>query len=101
VGLLSPATINQKDQEPMTTTLDQIRENIAVLQDDILHLEQQLDGLDPDSLAAESKDRVLNVKWRLLSEQRALLERHESEAPRRAAEARLAYHVENDTLDLY
>ena len=85
----------------MTTTLDQIRENIAVLQDDILHLEQQLDGLDPVSPAAESKDRILNVKWRLLSEQRALLERHESEAPRRAAEARLAHHVENDTLDLY
>ena len=85
----------------MTTTLDQIRENIAVLQDDILDLEQQLDGLDPVSPAAESKDRILNVKWRLLSEQRALLERHESEAPRRAAEARLAHHVENDTLDLY
>ena len=93
----------------MTTTPAQIRENIAVLQDDILHLEQQLDGLDPDSLAAESKDRILNVKWRLLSEQRALLERHESEAPRRAAnkaankaaKARLAHHVENDTLDLY
>ncbi len=28
-------------------------------------------------------------------------EREESEAPRRAAEARLRYHVENDTLDLY
>ena len=25
----------------------------------------------------------------------------ESEAPRRGAETRLAYHVENDTLDLY
>jgi hypothetical protein len=69
----------------MTTTPAQIRENIAVLQDDILHLEQQLNALDPDSPAAESKDRVLNVKWRLLSEQRALLERHESEAPHRAA----------------
>ncbi len=28
-------------------------------------------------------------------------EREASEAPRRAAEARLRYHVENDTLDLY
>ena len=65
----------------MTTTLDQIRENIAVLQDDILHLQQQLVGLDPDSPAALSKDRVLNVKWRLLSEQRALLERLSSPPP--------------------
>lgn len=85
----------------MAQTPDQIRENIRVLQDDILYLEQQLDGLDPDSPAAESKDRIIGVKWRLLLEQRAILERHESEAPRRAAEARLAYHVENDTLDLY
>ena len=65
----------------MTTTLDQIRENIAVLQDDILHLQQQLVGLGPDSPAALSKDRVLNVKWRLLSEQRALLERLSSQPP--------------------
>lgn len=85
----------------MAQTPDQIHENIAVLQDDILYLEQQLDGLDPDSLEAESKDRILGVKWALLLEQKALLQRHESEAPRRAAEARLAYHVENDTLDLY
>ena len=65
----------------MTTTLDQIHENIAVLQDDILHLQQQLVGLGPDSPAALSKDRVLNVKWRLLSEQRALLERLSSQPP--------------------
>ena len=82
-------------------TLEQIRENIRVLQDDILHLEQQLDGLDPDGLEAESKERVLNVKWRLLSEQQGLLERHESESARRAAEARWRHHEENDTLDLY
>jgi hypothetical protein len=85
----------------MAQTPDQIRENIAVLQDDILYLEHQLDDLDPDSPAAESKDRVIVVKWLLLLEQKALLQRHESDAPRRAAEARLAYHVENDTLDLY
>jgi hypothetical protein len=65
-------------------TLEEIRENIRGLQDDILYLERQLDGLDPDGLDAESKERVLNVKWRLLSEQRGLLERRE-----------------NDTLDLY
>ena len=82
-------------------TIDAIRENIRVLQDDIAWLEGELDTLDPDSLSAESKERVLNVKWRLLSEQRAILERMESDAPRAAAEARLAYHVENDTLDQY
>lgn len=82
-------------------TIDAIRENIRVLQDDITWLEGELDTLDPDSLSAESKERILNVKWRLLSEQRAILERMESDAPRSAAEARLAYHVENDTLDQY
>lgn len=82
-------------------TLEEIRENVRILQDDILHLEQQLDGLDPDGLEAESKERVLNVKWRLLSDQQGLLERRESESARRAAQARLAHHVENDTLDLY
>jgi hypothetical protein len=81
--------------------IDQIRENIRVLQDDITYLEKELDALNPDSLAAESKERILNVKWRLLSEQREILERRESEVAREAAEARLAYHVENDTLDLY
>lgn len=85
----------------MTQTLDQIRESMCVLQDDIRYLEQQLDGLDPDSPAAESKERIINVKWRLYLEQRDLLQRYDSAASRRAAEARLAYHVENDTLDLY
>ena len=61
----------------MAQTPDQIRENIAVLQDDILYLEHQLDDLDPDSPAAESKDRVIVVKWLLLLEQKALLQHHE------------------------
>ena len=82
-------------------TLEEIRENVRILQDDILHLEQQLDSIDPDGIDAESKERVLNVKWRLLSEQQRLLERRESESARRAAEARWRYHEENDTLDLY
>ena len=54
---------------------NQIRENIAVLQDDIQHLESQIARLDPDSIEAESKDRIVNVKWRLLQEQRDALER--------------------------
>lgn len=81
--------------------IEQIKENIRVLDDDIRYLEQQLDGLDPDSPSAESKERILNVKWRLLQEQTDILMRKESNAAREAAEARLAYHTENDTLDLY
>jgi hypothetical protein len=54
---------------------NQIRENIAVLQDDIQHLESQIARLDPDSIEAESKDRIVNVKWRLLQEQRDALAR--------------------------
>jgi hypothetical protein len=44
-------------------------------QDDIQHLESQIARLDPDSIEAESKDRIVNVKWRLLQEQRDALER--------------------------
>ena len=85
----------------MTMSIDHIRENIRVLQDDVLYLEQRLDEAAPDSLEAESRERILNVKYRLLQEQRDLLDRRESASARDAAEARLAYHVENDTLDLY
>lgn len=81
--------------------IEQIKENIRVLDDDIRYLEEQLRGLNPDSPAAESKERILNVKWRLLQEQTDILMRKESSAAREAAEARLAYHTETDTLDLY
>lgn len=81
--------------------IDQIRENMRVLQDDILHLERSLLGMDPDSPEAESKDRILNVKWRLFSEQKGLLDRAECNAAREAAEARWHHHEAADTLDLY
>ena len=81
--------------------IDQIRENMRVLQDDILHLERSLRGINPDSPEAESKDRVLNVKWRLFSEQNVLLDRAECNAAREAADARWQHHEVNDTLDLY
>jgi hypothetical protein len=57
------------------TDIETVRENMSVLQDDILYLEQQLDRLDPESLEAESKERILNVKWRLFEEQRDILDR--------------------------
>jgi hypothetical protein len=81
--------------------IEHIRENIAVLQDDIDHLEQRLRRADPDSPEGESIDRVVNVKWRLLSEQRDLLARMQSNAAREAAEDRWRYHEREDTLDLY
>ena len=88
------------------TDIETIRENMSVLQDDILYLEQQLDRLNLalhglQSIEEESKERILNVKWRLLEEQRAILDRLESNSAREAAEARWKYHEENDTLDLY
>jgi len=83
------------------TDIETVRENMSVLQDDILYLEQQLDRLDPESPAAESKERIINVKWRLLEEQRDILDRLESNSAREAAEERWKYHEENDTLDLY
>lgn len=52
---------------------EQILQNIAVLEDDILHIEAQIERLNPDSIEAESKERIVNVKWRLLQEQRAAL----------------------------
>lgn len=81
--------------------IETVRENMAILQDDILYLENKLDSLDPDSLAAESTERILNVKWRLYEEQRDIFERLECNSAREAAEHRLQYHIDNDTLDLY
>jgi hypothetical protein len=81
--------------------IDMIRENIAVLQDDIHHLESQISRIDPDSIEAESKNRIVNVKWRLLQEQHDLLERAQSSAAREGAEARWRWHEENDTIDLH
>jgi hypothetical protein len=85
----------------MALTSDQIRRNIRDLLDDIAHLERKLDNTDPDSLDAESIERILNAKYGLLSEQEELRDAIASRAAREAAEARLAYHADEDTLDLY
>lgn len=81
--------------------IDQIRENIRVLQDDILHLEERERKAPEGSLEAESIERIINVKWRLLSEQREKLDHLESRMDREMAEIRLRHHDELDTLDLY
>jgi hypothetical protein len=83
------------------TDIETLRENMSVLQDDILYLEQQLDSLDPESPEAESKERIINVKWRLFEEQRDILDRLWRQEDVEAAEERWKYHEANDTLDLY
>ena len=85
--------------------IDDIRDNIRVLEQDIQYLERKLNGLlqyHPDGcLESESVDRILMVKERLLAEQYVLLEREESGSARWRAEQRLKHHIDNDTLDLY
>jgi hypothetical protein len=85
----------------MPVTIDQLRENVSVLEDDISYLESRLEALTADTPEAESAERVLNVKWRLLEEQCRLLQRAKASAPREAAEARWQHHFDNDTQDLY
>ena len=75
-----------------------IARNICVLQDDIKYLEEKHNALvlrDPDGEDTASADRVLNVKWKLLSEQRAAaaalvrVETYEAAADKAEAEATL------------
>jgi hypothetical protein len=54
--------------------------------------------------AIEAKDQDspdLDRLYEVLSHLNEQVEIYESERPRREAERKLAYHVENDTLDLY
>lgn len=85
----------------MPYTLDQLHENARVLQDDIAHLESRRDACADDTPEAESLDRILNVKWRLYSEQRDLIDIEEDRACLVAAQARWQHHFDNDTQDLY
>lgn len=85
----------------MENKLAMAYEAATILHDDILHLESLLDKLDPDSPEAESKERVINVKWRLYSEQRDIIDHLEDKQAIASAQAIFAYHEENDTLDLY
>jgi hypothetical protein len=85
----------------MQTELELAYEAVRVLYDDITYLESQLADLDPDSITAESKERVLNVKWRLWSEQRDKIERLLDSQAKEAAQDRWKWHESNDTLDLY
>jgi len=81
--------------------IDQLYENARVLQDDINYLEARRDACADDTPEAESLDRILNVKWRLYTEQRDLIDIAEDRACRLAAEASWRDHEAADTLDLY
>lgn len=84
-------------------TLQTLDHNVRLLSDDLNHVGHQLDAAEDrgDELAAESLERIWIVKERLLDEARRKLDNYYSEISRRSAEARLAYHAEEDTLDLY
>jgi len=84
-------------------TIDQTQRNVRDLEETIEYLHYKIDEAQArgDDLEAESAERIANTTERLLAEQREILDRFESEGARAGAEARLAYHVENDTLDLY
>lgn len=85
----------------MQTDLEMAQENVRVLYDDITYLESQLEGLEPETLAYESKERVLNVKWRLWSDERVKVERLMDAQAKEAAQERWQWHEANDTLDMY
>lgn len=81
--------------------IDQVHRNIRDLEDTVRYHERMIAEAAPDSLEAESHERMAGVAERLLEEQWDARYRIESNAARAVAEARLAYHTEHDTLDLY
>lgn len=81
--------------------LEQLHETACVLHDDVTHLESVLDTLTPDTPEAISKERVLNVKWRLYTETRDQIDRLEDRLAIEWAQAHWHWHEQNDTLDLY
>jgi len=80
-----------------------LERTVRTLSIDLDYLDKQLDAAEErgDDLAAASLARSWLVQEGLLAHAKEKLDRCRSEAGRSSAEARLAYHVENDTLDLY
>lgn len=85
----------------MAYTIAQLEDIVTVLQDHVFALEKRLDALPADTPGAESLERIINVKWRLLDEQRDLLERAYERVAREAAAARWQHHFDNDTQNTY
>lgn len=65
------------------------------------HIYEALDNISPDSEIAAVMERRIEIRCELADRLTREIEAWECGAARRAAEARLAHHVEHDTLDLY
>ena len=77
--------------------------NVKMLGDEINDLHNRIDAADRQGQEEQSihLERMLSAKSGLLAEQTEILDRFYSMGAREAAEARLAYHENEDTLDLY
>jgi hypothetical protein len=87
----------------MTNTAAQITASIRAMTADLHRLYDRIDdaerqGLEQQANCLEDTARDLEATIECQIETR---DRMESEAPRHAAEARIAYHDHEDTLDLY
>jgi hypothetical protein len=87
----------------MTNTAAHITASIRDLTADLHRLYDRIDdaerqGLEQEAMRLEEVARKLEAA---IERQTDIRDRMESEAPRHAAEARIAYHDHEDTLDLY
>ena len=77
--------------------MNNLQIGLAMVPDLIQMTLDKIAAIEQTDLDTPELDRL----YELLSHLNEQVEIYESERPRREAEARLAYHVENDTLDLY
>jgi len=85
------------------TTPAHITASIRAMTDDLHRVFDRIDdaerlGLEQEAMRLEDTARDLEAT---IERQTDIRDRMESEAPRHAAEARLAFHDDEDTLDLY
>jgi hypothetical protein len=77
--------------------MNNLQIGLAMVPDLIQMTLDKIAAIETTDLDSPDLDRF----YELLDHLNEQVEIYESERPRREAEARLAYHVENDTLDLY
>lgn len=77
--------------------MNNLQIGLAIVPDLIQLTLNKIDTIEKRDQDSSDLDRL----YELLSHLNEQVEKYESERPRREAESRLAYHVENDTLDLY
>ncbi len=83
------------------TTESHIRDAITILDDDLRALMARLDAAQLNSPVFLTLERQIDIKYKMRADYRERLDGIECNAAREAAEARLAFHAENDTLDMY